>query len=375
MKKKILQVLCLILVVSLGSACSFKSKEQQETSTHYENATQIVQLAEDFVTRFPFRKSGSVANQEAGQWIAQQLTDWGYSVRSEASFVTTVKSGQGFYRTEEQARDAQGNLDEKNQVGSFRKTVVLMAAYDTHLGEENKAEYKDFQGISESGASVATVLTLAKNLAQKDLGYDVQFVFLANSQEQFSAQAYFNQLSEAEKKEIDLVIDIGKIYAGSKLYAHAGQSSALEGHKYELRKNLYHMLDLFALYNFVYEYNMNLFTVQTQLEVNLPFNNQPVLYREFTLQAGNYLPFDKAQIPVVFFEAADYRVEKLEDVKENTSATFEGTSGQVSGTAMDNLNILKEKLSEEQLEKRVDILSRLIELYILNGIYNADINH
>lgn len=372
MKKKILQILSLILVGTQLLACSPKKESvPEESSIRFENAPQIVSLTERFVTQFPFRKAGSAAHAQAGQWIAEQLASLGYQVQAEQGLIKAQKQGKGFYRTEEQAKDAQGQLEDQAQIGAFRKTIVLMAAYDTSVGEEQRAEYQGFQGVSETGASVGTLLKIAENLASKTIAYDVQFVFLGDSQGQKSARAYVQSLTEEAKQHIEVVMDIGSIYAGSKLYAHAGRQSALEGNKYEYRKALYHTIDLFTLYNLVYVYNMNLFTVQNQFSVTVPNFNQQALYREFSLKDGNYLPFDEQKIPVVFFDAGDYRIENLEEMKENTSAHFESVSGQVSGSSLDYLEFLKEKLPEEQLEKRVDILSRLIEFYIINGIYNA----
>lgn len=376
--KKLKKILSFALIFSLTMtqlmACSKTSVEPAEEKIHFQYAEKIVSVAEDFVTQFPFRKAGSAEAAQAGAWIAQKLQNMGYEVQESKGNLLIKKEGLGFERTEAQAKDAQGQVDEHLAIGKFRKTVLVMTAYDTSLGIENKTETPDFQGIAETGASVATLLQLAENIKNQKLGYDVRMVFLANSQNQISARELLAELSAEEKEQLEVVVDIGKIYAGSKLYIHAGQTSTQEGQKYLARRPLYQFVDLFANANFVYQYGVNLFTVQNHFDVKVPLTNQMSLYREFSLEKGNAFVFDEAGIPLVFFDSANYRLESLEDFKENSANFFEATQGKISGTSFDNLSLLKTQLPEKQLEIRVDMVARLIELYLQFGVLYASVN-
>ena len=157
------------------------------------------------------------------------------------------------------------------------------------------------------------------------------------------------------------MINIGPIYAGDKIYAHAGQNSVRPGSEknYEMRRKLYQVTDIFFDYVLNTQNNYAVYTNQT--DYYMPYTPTGVsakqlgLYREWTVIESDHTPFDRAGIPVVFMESGDYNVAESDLGKENTSPRFAPTNGMISGSLFDKTDYLEEFFRTVEEESFVDL--------------------
>ena len=203
-------------------------------------------------------------------------------------------------------------------------------------------------------------------------GYDVIIVaFGAGTNSYMGASKFLEEMSDEEKKKIECMYCIESVYAGDKLYAHAGLSSLKDGNKYSFRRKLYEAYDV-AYENSVYSqtgvdlnYNMSL------LSFDVDNDGKTDIYREVTRVKSDYVPFDKESIPIVFFESSDYNFSKLEDMKETKNLALQTNSGAIRGTTLDSSKALSEALDEERLKVRINVTAFIIEKAVAKGSQNC----
>lgn len=348
--------LILALMVPLLSACSKKEEETPTGIANYGNqgADFARKLASSFPQRFPY----SSQEAAAADLIVDELKKLGYEagkqtfsvqdqeggVKQSANVIARL-SGQGF-----QAVSKQGS-SEDTAPSSVRDDLIMIigAHYDTPLVEVPADDDPEApappDGIHNNAAGVAALLTAARIMRQETPGYDVIFVFFGAGTDQFAGASHFlSSLSADERARVDVMVNIGPIYAGDKIYAHAGQNSVLEDQfkDYAKRRKLYQATDIFFEYQLNTRNRYAVFTNQASFPVTLESGQQAV-FREWTSLESDHTPFDKAGIPVVFMESGDYRISKIEDVGiESRNPFFKDTGGQISGTRFDQTEILEE---------------------------------
>ena len=259
-------------------------------------------------------------------------------------------------------RDSFGEYDE------VHKTVVIGAHYDAPISYEQRESYPKYDGIQNNACGVGALITAAKQMFGHKYAYDVIIVaFGASSSNYRGASVFLSSLSEDEKKSIECMYCIESIYAGDKLYAHAGHSSLVEGNKYSFRRKLYEAYDV-AYENSLYSqtgtdlyYNMSLLN----FDVNGDLINDE--YREVTRVRSDYSIFDSQSIPVVFFESSDYNFTKLSDMKETKNLSLQEYNGAVRDTPLDSSELLKEAIEEDRLQTRINVVAFIIVKAVEKG--------
>ena len=354
-------LLSLLMTVTL-SAC--KKKKEKDKPAQY--GTYGADFAMKLAQTFPFRSAFSAGEQGAGLMIKNELENIGYEVESQAlpgsgdavsyNYIVRIP-GEGFMQ-----RDSFGEYNEAH------KTVVIGAHYDAPVTYEQRDHYPQYDGIQNNACGIGALLTIAKQMYGKSYAYDVVIVaFGASSSNYLGAETFLNSLSSKEKKSIDCMYCIESIYAGDKLYAHAGHSSLVEGNKYSYRRKLYEAYDV-AYENSLYSetgvdlyYNMSLLN----FDVNGDTINDE--YREVTKVRSDYSCFDSQSIPIVFFESSDYNFSKLEDMKETKNLSLQDYNGAVRNTPLDSSELLKESLDETRLETRINVCSFIVVKAVEKG--------
>ena len=304
--------------------------------------------------------------------------------------------GSGFVRTD----------DAGNQT-TFRRQVIVGAHYDTIITAEQAAAeaveetatsprpgivsptLADFNGIQDNASGVAALLTVAREMKAYQFGYDVILVaFGAGSSEQAGARFFASQMSSDEIAATDVMYCIDSIYAGDKIYAHAGRNSILGGGRkdYEKRRKLYEVTDVFYD-NLLYTRNrFMLHTNQASFLIELENFAEPVVYREWTMNASDYVPFDELGIPIVFFESFDYSGKTMEAMKESQNPAFGATGGMIRGTNFDSSGYLEQLLNTsraatdaenerpaaDQLTRRINNTAFVILEAIAKGVPDAE---
>ncbi|MBR3058529.1 MAG: M28 family peptidase [Clostridiales bacterium] len=370
-KKQIsgIQILALFLcLVMLPWAASCKKSEEKKKVADF--GTYGADIALNLAKEYPYRSPYSDGEAGAGEMIKKELQKIGYEVKTQPftsqsgkvsnNYIVRIE-GEGFMQ-----RDSFG------EYSKVRKTVVIGAHYDAPVPYEQRYNYPDYDGIQNNACGIGALLTVAKQMYGHKYGYDVIIVaFGAGTNSYMGASKFLEEMSDEEKKKIECMYCIESVYAGDKLYAHAGLSSLKDGNKYSFRRKLYEAYDV-AYENSVYSqtgvdlnYNMSL------LSFDVDNDGKTDIYREVTRVKSDYVPFDKESIPIVFFESSDYNFSKLEDMKETKNLALQTNSGAIRGTTLDSSKALSEALDEERLKVRINVTAFIIEKAVAKGSQNC----
>lgn len=342
-------------------ACSSRDKEPEPIADYgQDGATFARKLAAECPRRVPF------SNQEkkAAQLIIEQLKTEGYepeqqffSLKDEAGVERTSSNiivrlkGVGFKRSKTAGKRT-GVPDTIRD-----RLLVIGAHYDTpwiedKLDADGQPIPIKADGIHDNASGVASVLTAARVMRDMTPGYDVTFVFFGAGTANYAGASHFlKSMSKEDRQRLECMMNVGPVYAGDKVYAHAGQNSVVGGEfkDYLKRRKLYQVTDVF-FENLLYTRNgYAIYTNQASFPVQLK-NGQTAVFREWTTKRSDHTPFDEAGIPVVFIESGDYNIESLDEVGlESINQTFQNTNGHLSGTNWDNTKELDALF--EELEK------------------------
>lgn len=351
-------LIVLLLVLPVLGACSGREEEEVSEIAAYgdEGARFARKLAASYPQRFPY------SDQESGaaDLIMEELRKYGYEPEKQTFTVTDEEGqrrtsanviarleGRGFQLAKKQdSADPQALPQERKDL-----IMILGAHYDTPAvepaGEENTEDQEPVQadGIHNNASGVASVLTAARILRQEQPGYDLVFVFFgAGTDDYQGARHYLSSLSSQERSRIDVMVNAGPLYAGDKVYAHAGQNSVRSGEykDYAKRRKLYQVTDIFFEFQLNSRNRYAIYTNQASFFVTLDSGAEAV-FREWTSKLSDHTPFDQAGIPVVFMESGEYRVKKIEEAAiESRNPYFQNTGGMISGTVFDRTDVLEE---------------------------------
>lgn len=321
------------------------------------------QIATQFATEFPNRYAGSESEGQAAEFIAKSLSELGYEVERQefeygdeshsANLIVTIP-GTGFRKQEP------GLLEQNKQLPELEanlndKFVVIGAHYDTPQASAiEDVDYKP-DGIHNNAAGVAALLTFAKQAREVKPGYTVKLVFFgASSSDYAGANAYLDSLSEEQRSLLDAMYNVDRIYAGDKVYLHAGWNALREdGSKdYDKRRKLYQMTDVYYQNLLLTNNNFEVYTNQSLEGVDFFDDGGSVLYREWTKHSGDHTPFDKAGFPIVFCESYEYNVKVAEQTKETLDPQFSAVDGYVSGSGMDSSSFLNAYFAAKAVEQK-----------------------
>jgi alkaline phosphatase isozyme conversion protein len=366
-------------------------------------------LAGKLAANYPFRSPGSTQEKAAGDFIIKSFKDLGYQpIVTEFTFsgpdgsimhsrnIAVLIPGSGFTIT-----DGDGNSED------LERQVIIGAHYDTPVsaqdatpgtdtsesgtaettgsGAADEPALADYDGIHDNASGIGALLTAAKEMKSIRYGYDVVLIaFGAGSSDQAGARYYASQMSASEIAATDAMYCIDSIYAGDKVYAHSGRNSLRENYQkvYDKRRKLYEATDVYYEFELYTHNNFVLYTNMSSIDVTREGFSTPVLYREWTNNDSDYVPFDSQGIPIVFFESFDYDGKTLPEMRESKNPAFGSTGGTIRGTYFDSASYLSKILNTtrasvtggatqaaaiDQLTKRVNNVAFIILEAIRRG--------
>ncbi len=358
-----------ILIVSFClpiMAC--KKKEEEAIPADYGDYGETFALR--LASSYPYRNAFSSGEKGAGMMIQEELKRIGYDVevqefsapngQSSRNYIVRIP-GEGFMQ-----RDSFGTYS------PIKKTVVIGAHYDSPISYEERYDYPKYDGIQNNACGIGALMTIAKEMYGKSFGYDVVLVaFGAGSSNFLGARSFVSKLSEADIKCMDCMYCIESIYAGDKLYAHAGLSSLKDGKKYSYRRKLYEAYDVAYDNLLSSELGVELYYNMSLLSFDVDTDGHEDMYREVTKVRSDYCAFDACSIPIVFFESSDYNFSKLNDMKETKNLELQAYGGAIRNTPFDSSLLLQESLDEERLKTRINAVSFIIVKAVEKGSQNC----
>ena len=205
-------VLCFMLIITLIFGC-FDTKIVNATQNDYSNYSTFNWL-EKFVTENPARTTGTQGGQQSAEWIVGQMQDMGFSVVKQ-EFEAQVSGVAGV--SQKTAKTC--NIIATKGSNPTLKKVVVGAHYDNATDLYNGSLVSGGEGAMDNGSGVAVVLDLAQKFVDNSLPFNVEFVFFgAEELGMVGSNYYVSQLSQKQKDQILLMINVDVVASGDNLY-------------------------------------------------------------------------------------------------------------------------------------------------------------
>ena len=184
--------------------------------------------ARHIATFFPGRMTGTPAEMLSADYLRQQFARMGYQSDTR-SFNTR------YVYTDSNQRKNWHNVTGSTVIaaheGQSRQQIIIMAHLDTYAPLSDKDVENNFggltlQGIDDNAMGLGVLLELAERLKNVPTRYGIRFVATSGEEEgRLGAQNLLNRMSDTEKKNTLLVINLDNLVVGDKLYFNSGRNT------------------------------------------------------------------------------------------------------------------------------------------------------
>lgn len=325
-------------------------------------------LARKIAADHPDRKPYSEGEKATGEFIKEEMTKLKFEPEvqtfttkngTSANYVVKIP-GTGFYD-----EDSEGKVITKHRI------AIIGAHYDnlppetkkventkttSKKGAETTALEYSFDGISDNASGTACLLTAMKAFSEyPPFAYDVYFVaFGAGNDDYAGAREFYNSLTGEEKLRIDVMYCMESLYAGDKLYASSGYKSLDPQNRYKMRRKLYQAYDVCFANTLFTNYGFDLYYNESGVKTDLNGDGTEDIYNEVSANKSDYLVFDEAGIPVVFFDSFEYNFTKMDEMKETKNLNLQNYGGMIRRTHDDSTVFLDSVLVEPDYDRDGD---------------------
>ena len=366
-RKLIALILSLIIFIIPVTSCS---DDSDEVLLQADYGSYGADIARELASLYPYRRAYTEQEAAAGEYIRGKFEELGYEVSkqdfdslyggSSSNYIVHI-SGKGFF-----------SVDEFGNPVEVRRTIVIGAHYDDAFSEGQVDASYGYDGISDNASGIGCLLTIAAQIKNyEDLSFDVILVaFGAGNDNYAGAQAFVSSLTEEVASSIDCMYCIDSIYGGDKVYASAGYNSLLMSQKYQMRRKLYQAYDVVYDSLLYSQYGFSLYYNECGIITDLNGDGFDDIYREVSANKSDYVPFDNMNIPVVYFDSADYFFENMEDMKDSKNLNLQEFGGMVRSTPVDSSSILDPFMVTEerdQLQIRINCIAYVILESMMKG--------
>lgn len=346
------------------------SGDGDEVALQADYGTYGADIAREFASLYPYRRAYSAEEAQAGEYIRSKFEELGYEVSKQdftnlyggtsANYIVNI-SGRGFF-----------SLDDYGNPQEVRRTIVIGAHYDDAFSADQVDPSYSYDGISDNASGIGCLLTIAEQIKNyEDLSFDVILVaFGAGNDNYAGARAFVSSLTEEVAGSIDCMYCIDSIYGGDKVYASAGYNSLLMSQKYQMRRKLYQAYDVVYDSLLYSQYGFSLYYNESGVITDLNGDGFDDIYREVSANKSDYVPFDEMNIPVVYFDSADYFFDSMEEMKDSKNLNLQEFGGMVRSTPLDSSMLLDQfKVNEEGdlLQIRINCIAYVILESMMKG--------
>ncbi|MCI1035109.1 aminopeptidase [Raoultella terrigena] len=184
--------------------------------------------ARHIATVFPGRMTGSPAEMLSADYLRQQFAQMGYQsdIRSfHTRYIYTTKNQRQNWQ------NVTGSTVIAAHEGKERQQIIIMAHLDTYAPMSDSDVEKNLggltlQGIDDNALGLGVMLELAERLKNVPTHYGIRFIASSGEEEgRLGAQNLLQRMSDAEKKNTLLVINLDNLVVGDKLYFNSGRST------------------------------------------------------------------------------------------------------------------------------------------------------
>jgi len=265
------------------------------------------------------RVAGTPGETQAAQYIKAAFIALGYAADTQAF---TAASGTQTITS--------ANIVAVKK-GTSSQEIIVGAHYDSTAAGP---------GSDDNISGVAVMLEVAKLVMGVKTPYTVRFVaFGAEESGLLGSTAYLNQMSQDEIQNVIVMVDLDSLVAGDVAYAYSdeGQSTVRD---WALEWALGNGLDLQTI------------------------KNAALTYPDKGIGSSDYVPFQAAGIPYVYFNSTDWT---LGDKKGTTQVDAKyGESGVIRNTKYDTLEFLDASFPgrvNQRLDLFISVLYNLLTQY------------
>lgn len=212
----------------------------EETFTTDASSTEFdfQSVLKEFVTEHPNREAGSTGEEQAAATLRQTLSQAGltpyeqYFQGSGESFYQNVEGGRGssliFSRNVIGVLETSGESEGMLMIGAHYDNA---ANYVSQLSSEEivvSGQPEAFQGAYDNGSGVTVLLSLIDRFSEADLPFDVVFcLFGAEEPGLYGSETFVSSLTEEQRADILLYVNLDSIAAGDYLYLYTDEVSTL----------------------------------------------------------------------------------------------------------------------------------------------------
>ena len=265
---------------------------------------------------YPGRIAGTEKEKEMAVFILSALLNGGYSEKdiSIQSFNITEavpmmdESIKNKFEGGRQSNSSQNIKVVKK--GESEKTIVVGAHYDS----------AGTHGVDDNGSGIAVALENALLMADTQTHYTICYIFFGSEENGMcGSREYVKTLSEKERENIILMINIDTVLAGDYLYLYGGKGND--------NGTVDNTEAVFKAYEIVKEIGLN---IQLPPDGN---NDYPYPTGQ---KRSDHAPFNDIGIPYIYFEANNW---------ENGSPVETEKNGLIMHTDMDDLDFIENEYS------------------------------
>ena len=329
-----------LLPLALGAGFVFSAAPAFSAPGETANAQ-----ARHIATFYPGRMTGTPAEMLSADYLRQQFAQMGYQsdVRSFNTRYVYTDSNQ-----RKNWHNATGSTVIAAHEGQSRQQIIIMAHLDTYAPQgdkdvENNLGGLTLQGIDDNAMGLGVMLELAEQLKNVPTRYGIRFVATSGEEEgRLGAQNLLKRMSDAEKKNTLLVINLDNLVVGDKLYFNSGRSTPASVRKLTRDRAL----------AIARSHGIAAFT-------------NPGMNRDFPKGTGccnDASVFDSAGIPVLSVEATNWSLGKKDGYQQRSkSRSFpQGTSWH--DVQLDNLQYIDKALPGRIEHRGRDVMKVMLPL-------------
>lgn len=366
-RKLIALLLSMIIFIIPVTSCS---DDDDEVMLQADYGSYGADIAREFASLYPYRRAYTEQEAAAGEYIRSKFEELGYEVSKQdfsnlyggtsSNYIVNI-SGKGFF-----------SIDEFGNPQEVRRTIVIGAHYDDAFSEGQVDSSYGYDGISDNASGIGVLLTIAAQIKNyEDLSFDVILVaFGAGNDNYAGAQAFASSLTDEVAGSIDCMYCIDSIYGGDKVYASAGYNSLIMNQKYPMRRKLYQAYDVVYDSLLYSQYGFSLYYNECGIITDLNGDGFDDIYREVSANKSDYVPFDNMNIPIVYFDSADYFFDNMDEMKDTKNLNLQEFGGMIRSTPIDSSTILDPFMVTEErdlLQVRINCVAYVILESMMKG--------
>lgn len=331
MRKKIITICMIILILSMSVmlfACDKKEYSLEKSTRIIDYKDEIYSNLQTISTIYPDRYDQSDSSQLFVEYLKTYMDGLGYEIFEQVFYLSSADSNTC-------------NIICKKE-SSSDKQIIIGCQWDNCYGSFNDSNP---DGAYESGAAIATLMAIAKELKNKDLPFDLKIVFFGGGVRGYYGSEYFiGKMTQEEKEKTSLVINLSMLGGGDNTYMYSR--------------------------DFDTNYNDTMYQIAEVNELN--FEKVPLDKRIINSKFSDSLKYDYVHIGMfgnqnVFMNEGIATVNYLSiNWKDKSNPSFTEISGQTNifETVGDTFENMISRVGEDKLKERLNNVLKSVVLSI-----------